>query len=493
MQTRNKTHAHKQNEVVTHRPPGQCVSVPDFKRLNYFYGQMLGAADFQAEQNYFREKLKLHNRCLHGYGTVCGLEVVPEPADPHCPSPADEERDELERELQGVEEEITTLQANNAQEAGGDAPDYQQRVQELNAMAEDVRRRIERHSIKHCKEEKPTTLHVLCGMALDCEGNELVVRQPLKVDLWRALSRDDRKRIEDIGHDIHARFRNDVTLYLSICYCEQAIEPVRPVIADTCGAVPDCTYGKIRDSVHVRVTLDPPDEDKRCGVCCEACADPCLLLARIDGFRRGRPIEPENIFNEVRRPLGLYTATTITGINWVHGATYKKKDVEKILGTHGDEDDLDETSGGIVIEFSRPVLTSSITKGVVDLWVIKGGQGERAGISNTEGEFMDLPSTPTTTRIRYRQVTRESVQYGDRILITVRTAFILDECCRPVDGTHIGGRVPLVADAEEINPLEQPRFDKCVFPPPGYGPWTSGSASSGQSFESWFYVRTQGK
>src|SRR5687767_4724570 len=55
--------------------PSTCASLPDFKRLNYFYGQLLGVADFQTEQNFFREKLKLHNRCLHGYGVICGLKV----------------------------------------------------------------------------------------------------------------------------------------------------------------------------------------------------------------------------------------------------------------------------------------------------------------------------------------------------------------------------------------------------------------------------------
>src|SRR5215470_9237379 len=52
-----------------------CDSMPDLARLRYFHGQMLIAHDLQTEQDYFREKLKLINRCLHGYGTVCGLYV----------------------------------------------------------------------------------------------------------------------------------------------------------------------------------------------------------------------------------------------------------------------------------------------------------------------------------------------------------------------------------------------------------------------------------
>ena len=45
------------------------------KRLRYFTGQMLTAENFQLEQQYFREKSKLHNRSLHGFGIVSGLKV----------------------------------------------------------------------------------------------------------------------------------------------------------------------------------------------------------------------------------------------------------------------------------------------------------------------------------------------------------------------------------------------------------------------------------
>jgi hypothetical protein len=63
--------------------PNVHAEAPAFDRLNYFYGQLLGAGDFLTEQRYFREKLKLHNRCLHGFGVVCGLDVeVPAPTTP---------------------------------------------------------------------------------------------------------------------------------------------------------------------------------------------------------------------------------------------------------------------------------------------------------------------------------------------------------------------------------------------------------------------------
>src|SRR6516162_5603599 len=72
-----------------------CLEFPELRRLNYFFGQMLNVQDFQTEQNFFREKLKLHNRCLHGYGVVCGLSVEPVPVPKEC----DEKQEAEEREL----------------------------------------------------------------------------------------------------------------------------------------------------------------------------------------------------------------------------------------------------------------------------------------------------------------------------------------------------------------------------------------------------------
>lgn len=52
------------------------------KRPNFYDGKLLTANDLRAEQEYQREKQWLHNRMLHGYGVVVGLEVgVQENAD----------------------------------------------------------------------------------------------------------------------------------------------------------------------------------------------------------------------------------------------------------------------------------------------------------------------------------------------------------------------------------------------------------------------------
>ena len=46
------------------------------KRVHYFTGQLLTAADFETEQHYFLERQRRHNRCLHGWGVVHGLKVT---------------------------------------------------------------------------------------------------------------------------------------------------------------------------------------------------------------------------------------------------------------------------------------------------------------------------------------------------------------------------------------------------------------------------------
>lgn len=48
----------------------------EIKRLNYFDGQFLVAADFQAEQNYHRQLRYHHNHTLHSPGIVDGLVVT---------------------------------------------------------------------------------------------------------------------------------------------------------------------------------------------------------------------------------------------------------------------------------------------------------------------------------------------------------------------------------------------------------------------------------
>jgi hypothetical protein len=441
-----------------------CATVPQFDRLRYFYGQMLHAQDLQQEQAYFREKLKLHNRCLHGWGVVCGLQVTPPPRDPDCEPATDEQYARLKALLEERQRALA-------------AAEEQERVVKR-AEVEEIKRRLE--ALGPPSDCRPadfrTTVQIACGLAIDCEGNEVVVRQPLVVDLWSALTPEDRRMADP----------NDggTTLYLGLCYRECPIEPVRPVVPDSCGVTSDCTFGKLRDSISVVVTTDADRwKDERCEPCCEGlsgCAC-CVLLAKIDGFQRGQPLPPEQIHAEVRREIAVRPSTRVSGINWVQGGVYTPSQANTLLGSYK------SGNGGLEIHFSRPIRTETVVEGVIDLWVIEGGSGRSANIYHKAGALV-LPNTATTEKIVYRDTTDESVSNGDRLLVTLRSAFLLDECCRPLDGAHVGGRVPLLSGSPEATPGPGPARSLCLTPPGGAGPWTSG-AGGATNFESWFWIK----
>jgi hypothetical protein len=54
-------------------------STGTLERVNFFNRQLLTASDMTTDQDYFIEKLRRHNRYLHGCGVVCGLVVTASP------------------------------------------------------------------------------------------------------------------------------------------------------------------------------------------------------------------------------------------------------------------------------------------------------------------------------------------------------------------------------------------------------------------------------
>ena len=60
---------------MSNAPISQYAIPSTLDRVNYFPRQLITAADMFDEQSYFREKLRRHNRLLHGWGIVCGCVV----------------------------------------------------------------------------------------------------------------------------------------------------------------------------------------------------------------------------------------------------------------------------------------------------------------------------------------------------------------------------------------------------------------------------------
>jgi len=63
--------------MIQHQTLEGCLSeIKMLERVKYFPRQLLTADDMKADQEYVRNKLRRHNRYLHGWGSVCGLEVA---------------------------------------------------------------------------------------------------------------------------------------------------------------------------------------------------------------------------------------------------------------------------------------------------------------------------------------------------------------------------------------------------------------------------------
>ena len=182
-----------------------------------------------------------------------------------------------------------------------------------------------------------------------------------------------------------------------------------------------------------------------------------------------------------RRSVNVYQPTVITGISWLHGATYTPDQAETVLGTN-------HVSDGIEVAFSKPVYAETLQQGVVDVWRIHGGKGMSGVFAHVEGAFVDKPDTGLVRSFKYRDETGESHNKGDRVLIIIRSNFILDECCQPVDGEHVGGRVSQLEGYPGADELQDsvPPAPPCV--EARRQPWTSGNGRPGATFESWFFI-----
>lgn len=411
-----------------------CLSLPRFERVKYFYGQLLGVREFQSEQSYFYEKHRLHNRYLHGYGVICGLEVEA------CRTPHDPCDDGKPPSKQ----------------PSGDAPPPE--VKAL-VVQPDHQRPVEL--------PKTLCIEVDCGLALDCQGNEIVVPWPAQIDLLAALGCDARQKLHD-----------GKPAFVSVCYVAHPCEPVRPITSDSCGGlVPDCVPSRLRDDFCLKVSWEPPPHDESCSPCNRPCCEPCLALARICwSTELGLVID-----NRLRRTISPYTTTKIVGVSWVHDGTYRPGDVDQMM------------RAGLKIRFSDEVHTTTLRRGVIDVCVIQGGSGRKGDIysvpveiepSNKGGEY----SHSVTVRVHHHKADRTDP--GDRVLIQLRSSFVLDRCCRAIDGENIGGFVPQLPEYIDTWPiLNHPIHPPCRRPEPHpFAHWVSGNGSPAGNFESWFYV-----
>lgn len=406
---------------------GCCLMAPPFDHLAYRYGQLLTPGHLQRAQQSVYEKLKLHNRCLHGWGVVCGLEVSAVPPEPECPP-----------------DPAPVPDPHQATHAGQQAA----------------------HSVAPPKrdpcEVPKNFIWVECGLAMDCSGHELVVRDRLTVDLYSALSTEDRRVVDD---------DQSHTLWVSLCFRMTGVEWVRAATPSTCDVGTDAFHAFQREGVCVRVSLEPPADRDPCEVCCGCCDTECVLLARIEGYCRGHRVG--TVDNSVRRLLARYTPTVVSGIGWHHGATYTPEEVDRLLW-----------DTGLKVTFSRPVYADTLTEGVCDVYI---HSRHNQDIWVLDGAIELGPETNGMVSWFYYRgdpYDQENIDPRDRVLFVLRCDSVLDHCCLPVDGNHVGGLVPALPEAPKPDTARLPVG--CAHSSHRRVAWASGDRTPGSTFESWF-------
>src|SRR6266545_1461199 len=379
---------------------GSCATIPDLERLGYFFGQLLEPADFRAEQRYFTTLVSLLGRYTAGWGVACGLDVeVASEAAPGC--------DE--------------------------------------------------------KEDEQLVLTVGAGIAIDCCGRLIVLREAYCCRLYDLLDRDERKAL-----------LAGETLYVAVEHVERPVRPTRG-LADNCDPLTSTQYGRIRDGARVVVSRKRP-EHRSCDTCLDECPDPRVLLAKV---RLTDPPRPASVLvrTDLRRLLARHELATITEVGWRHGGRYQRRHAERLL------------ADGVGLRFSRPISAATLQEGVVDLLIYEGGSGRRDTLYCKAVRLEWKPGEKLVNEVFVRVAQPEGYQVGDRIQLVVRCDFLLDECCRAVSGAHLGGGVPFdwtLARGKAEHPKRQELA--CPSPPDRSGPWRSGNGVEGGVWESWIRV-----
>lgn len=216
------------------------------ERPRYFPRQLMTPSELMLEQEYFRDKLRRHNRMLHGWGVVCGAIV--------CRVPC--------RESSGT---------YTASERAWPCPE-------------------------ECGPEgwHPWNVSVSSGYILGPYGDEILINTDVIVDVRKScttgVSGDICPPAPDPWCSDVIIDRAPGPLYLAVRYTEIATRPVRVQPAG-CGCDDTaCEYSRIRDGFEICTLDECPDshrEDppsKRCEIrACQPCPDsPWVVLARID-------------------------------------------------------------------------------------------------------------------------------------------------------------------------------------------------------------------
>lgn len=429
------------------RPPGSvgCIG-PAFDRNRYFTGKYMTARDFALDPDYALGRHRLHNRMLHGWGVVAGLEVCPHPDPKQCarwvvvkPGLA---LDCCGRELIVCDPRPVAIPAGCDPNHGDgeSAPVYvlYARYDEepiepqpvLYAEGPDDARRVEHNRVR------------------EVVRLEWVPADRLDKRCWPT----DGGRCGDGGAGVGTAYEVGATAALgpqpgaerhptaprppSPDLCRQ---PVRGGCDEPPGCLPpDCPCGDWVPLARVQWRANDGHDD--------------MPHPHID--MHGRPAI--GLESAVAPAAGPPPLTRVVGISWPHGGTAS---LGQVAGPWGRR---------LVVTFDRPLRTPPA--GAHGAWGVNmftfevfalgsSGQKEIVAADEHEPPVVD-PNDPRRAVFTIdADACSGRLNLGNSfVYVVLKCDFILDCDGRPVDGNHLGGRLP------------------------------SGDGVPGGTFESWFYV-----
>lgn len=441
-------------DIEQHNPCGQTVSdaFPQLERMNYCHGQMLTAQDFVDEQSYFLRKTALLTRCTEGYGVNCGLVVA-------------------------VDDELC--------------------------------------------------LEVSRGLAIDPLGRELVQSVPFKRPILEMI-----RDMHDRGTYETERERGGLfKIHVTMRYQANPVRPQNYPHSGCCGT-PEARFNtRWSESPCIELTCDDPPP-QTCDSCCGplkresgsqedriwlatiwvvptdsirvANENEMINAAEFEGLRKcGEPLKwlLMPVDNTVRRHQTTYVPTRISGLSWVHGASYSPRLTRCML------------ERGLEITFSAPIDRSSVlwhdktlkpnekrTNEIAEIWISDEPESGKSDLQVYQSRIEVL----SDRKIKI-QVERPSVSSLSRVFISLRCDFILDQCNQAIDGNNIGGIIPFVGfehgldenhwdEMARLIEFQSQRHRSKLNSSANYAarcrihPPYSGTGVPGGDFQSWFYV-----
>lgn len=468
----------KRPEKQPHREPrhephecGPACETIATCRNRYYTGRYLTAHDFSLEQGYFLSRHRLHNRLLHGWGIVCGLEVGPH-EHPNCPNHVVVQPgiaiDCCGREIVLEEPQVVVVWdrdnpppygVTGGKAQAGDEDDheeygeYDEQEQSYEGQGDETPQDVKQEQAyekpeprpepepeEPRQEDSPAYLLYICY----CEQ---------ETELAPALYDDGKCGGEVCGSDrLEAnRICERVTLHViewneanrrRYAGCWTGEEPQPQPCRDDCAGRPDT----------VKSGCLAPECD------CDLCVP--LALIRPTYGERGYAIEKGSLDRSGRRELQTPAGylTHIVDLNWPHGGSVSLSDLR------------DNMNGELRVTFDRKLQQQD-------------PEAENSGTGINESTFMVevhrkadvqypvevLHNDGTPPRLDEARCTAiftiddellEGYQNlsGSLLHVTLRCDFILDCHGRPVDGNHLRGALQ------------------------------SGDGRAGGTFESWFWV-----